>query len=115
MLAAADVLLLNQSAKLVDMVIPSKLLTYMAAGRPVVAAVAHRSEAAAFIRRAQCGMVVPPEDPNALAEAIRHICSDRELAARLGQRGRVFAEEHFARDRVLEALETRLLAFAKKT
>lgn len=39
MYATADVLLLNQAAAVEDAVIPSKLLTYMAAGRAIVAAV----------------------------------------------------------------------------
>ena len=39
MLADADILLLNQISAVKDTVIPSKLLTYMAAGRPVLAAV----------------------------------------------------------------------------
>ena len=39
MYADADVLLLNQKASVKDAVIPSKLLTYMSAGRPVIASV----------------------------------------------------------------------------
>lgn len=114
MFAAADVLLLNQSAQVVDMVIPSKLLTYMAAGRPVIAAVAPSSEAAACIRRAGCGVVVPPEDPAALAQAICRLDADREIATRLGQQGRSYAETHHARDRILSRLETTFLSFAEK-
>jgi len=114
MFAAADVLLLNQSAQVVDMVIPSKLLTYMAAGRPVIAAVAPSSEAAACIRRAGCGVVVPPEDPAALAQAICRLHAERELAVRLGQQGRSYAETHYARDRILNRLETTFVSFAEK-
>jgi colanic acid biosynthesis glycosyl transferase WcaI len=105
MLSAADVLLLNQRADVVDMVIPSKLLTYMAAGRPIVAAVHPESEAAKYIRRAQCGLVVQPESPGELADAICQIRSDPERADRLGRSARVFAEENFARDRVLRWYE----------
>lgn len=114
MLSSADVLLLNQSASIVDMVIPSKLLTYMAAGRAVVATVATNSEAAECIRRAACGVVIPPEDPGALAQTIRQLYSDRKLAARLGEQGRLFAEHHFARERILDCLETHLLSLAER-
>ena len=114
MLSAADALVLNQSAKVVDMVIPSKLLTYMAAGRSVVAAVAAQSEAAACIERARCGLVVPPEHPVALAQAIRRLNADRKLAARLGEEGRRFAEQHFDRERILGSLEGCFLSFAEK-
>jgi colanic acid biosynthesis glycosyl transferase WcaI len=102
MLSAADVLLLNQRADVVDMVIPSKLLTYMAAGRPIVAAVHPDSEAARYIRQAECGLIVPPEEPGLLADAIRQLYANPELAARFGRNARAFAEEHFARERVLQ-------------
>jgi len=53
--------LLNQIAAMEDAVIPCKLLTYIAAGRPIVAAVSENSEAARVIRRAKCGVLVPVE------------------------------------------------------
>jgi len=93
MFAAANVLVLNQAAQVVDTVIPSKLLSYMAAGRPVVAAVNASSEAAQCIQRAGCGLVVEPENPAALAEAIRLLYENRPLADSLGMRGRLFAEQ----------------------
>ncbi|MFC2030398.1 WcaI family glycosyltransferase [Chloroflexota bacterium] len=102
MLSAADVLLLNQRADVVDMVIPSKLLTYMAAGRPIVAAVHADSEAARYIERAQCGLVVPPEEPDLLANAIRHLREDSELRVCLGAHGRQFAVANLSRQRVLD-------------
>ncbi len=112
-LSSANVLLLNQSADVVDMVVPSKLLTYMAAGRAIVAAVSAKSEAAECIRRAVCGLVIPPEDPAALAQAIRRLYSDRNFAAGLGQQGRIFAELHFARERVLDCLESNFLSLSE--
>jgi colanic acid biosynthesis glycosyl transferase WcaI len=101
LLAAADALLLSQARAVVDMVIPSKLLTYMAAGRAVIATVADGSEAARAIRKASCGAIVPPEDPAALAAAVHSLRADVPAATRMGAAGRRFAEEHFARARVL--------------
>lgn len=112
MLAAADVLVLNQSARVVDTVIPSKLFTYMASGRPVVAAVNPSSQAAACIHQAGSGIVVDAENPVALAEAIRQLKGDRELAERMGRQGRLFVEEHCARDRILSRYENLFLVFA---
>jgi colanic acid biosynthesis glycosyl transferase WcaI len=109
MLAAADVLVLNQSARIVDTVIPSKLFTYMAAGRPIVAAVNQSSQAAACIRKAGSGIAVEAENPAALAEAILQLKEDRELAERLGQQGRLFVEEHSARDRIFNEYEDTFL------
>ncbi len=101
MLAAADVLLLNQAAAIVDMVLPSKLLTYLAVGRPVVAAIHEASEAARLIRAAGCGTVVPPEDPEALAGALLQLARSDTLRHRFGEAGRHYAIEHFDRRRVL--------------
>lgn len=102
MYAAADVLLLNQKAAVEDSVIPSKLLTYMSAGRAVLAAVSEKSEAARYIRRAQCGLLVPAEVPNALAEAVVALRQDSALRERSGANGRRYAELHFTQQRVLQ-------------
>lgn len=109
--AAADVLLLNQKASVEDSVIPSKLLTYMAAGQPVLAAVSDKSEAARHIRRAECGLVVPAENPAALVEALLRLQRDSDLRARLGANGRIYAERHFTKRRVLQDYEELLSRF----
>jgi colanic acid biosynthesis glycosyl transferase WcaI len=101
MLAAADALLLNQRAGVVDAVVPSKLLKYMAAGRPVVAAVSENSVAARLIVEAGCGIVVPPENPAHLAAAIQQLCSYPDLRRKLGQSGRSYAEAQFSKERIL--------------
>jgi len=102
MYSSADVLLLNQKAALVDSVIPSKLLTYMAAGRTVLAAVNDKSESARYIERAQCGLTVAPEDPKALLEAVLSLRADPALRERLGTNGRAYVQRHFTRERVLQ-------------
>lgn len=115
MLAAADVLLVNQAAQVVDMVIPSKLVTYMAAGRAVVAAVEASSEAARAMERAGCGLVIPPENPAALADAISRLKSDREMAARFGRAGRQFTEQHFDRELLLARFEDELVCLLQNS
>jgi colanic acid biosynthesis glycosyl transferase WcaI len=101
MYGSADLLLLNQAAAIEDAVIPSKLLTYMGAGRAIVAAVSEKSEAARQIRRANCGVVVPPEDPEALAEAVLSVRKNDGLRKQLGANARAFAEAHFTKAGVL--------------
>jgi colanic acid biosynthesis glycosyl transferase WcaI len=114
MLAGADLLLLSQSAAVSDSVIPSKLLTYLAAGRPIVAAAHRHSQAAQTIERSGGGVVVPPEDAASLAEAILRLSDDSGERARFARRGRAFAEEHFAGQRVLARLERVLSAAAER-
>jgi glycosyltransferase involved in cell wall biosynthesis len=65
---------------------PSKILPAMASGKPVVYSGA--GEGARLIQRAGAGVVVRPEDPVALAEAIARLAADPDLAADLGGRGR---------------------------
>jgi colanic acid biosynthesis glycosyl transferase WcaI len=102
MYSAADVLLLNQKAAVEDSVIPSKLLTYMAAGRTILAAVNERSEAARQIREAQCGVLVRAEDPKALVEAVLALRQNPALRHKLGANGRVYADRHFTKQRILQ-------------
>ena len=102
MYSAADVLLLNQRATVKDTVIPSKLLTYMAAGRVLVAAVSDESEAARQIGRAKCGLLVPAEDPEALVAAALKLRRDPTLRREFGASGRAYVEEHFTKQKVLQ-------------
>ena len=60
MFAEADVLLLNQLSAAKDTVIPSKLLTYMAAGRPVLAAVNPSIRRHDFCATRMAGCSSPP-------------------------------------------------------
>jgi glycosyltransferase involved in cell wall biosynthesis len=64
------------------------------AGRPVVAAAIDGP--AALISPGQTGLLVPPEDPSALAEALRSVLEDPELAERLGRAGRADFEANHA-------------------
>ena len=102
MFAAADVLLLNQLRAVKDTVIPSKLLTYMAAGRPVLAAVNASSQGAEILREADGGLLIAPEDPAALAAAAQWFLDQpREHLRILGARNRSYAEEHFDQRKIL--------------
>jgi glycosyltransferase involved in cell wall biosynthesis len=95
-LAAADVLLLNQVASVRDTVMPSKLLTYMAAGRPVLAAVNASSQAAEILREADGGLLVAPEDPIALVAGVEALASATpDALAGMSRRNRRYAECHF--------------------
>ena len=100
-LAASDVALLTQRRHVIDAVVPSKLVTYMAAGLPVVASVHADSEAARLIRRAKCGLVVEPETPGLLRDAIAELLADPDRRRQLGAAGRAFAESEFDRSRVV--------------
>jgi glycosyltransferase involved in cell wall biosynthesis len=51
------------------------------------------------------GLVVPPRDARALADAIARLLDDPALARRLGAAARAEAAERFAQDRMLDRME----------
>lgn len=69
-----------------DRAVPTKLVEAMAAGRPVVASDLGRM--GAMVRAAGCGLVVPPADVDAHAQALERLLGDPEEAARMGAAGR---------------------------
>jgi colanic acid biosynthesis glycosyl transferase WcaI len=110
LLALADVHLLPQRADAADLVMPSKLTGMLASGRCVVATAAPQTELAQVVSdKANCGLVVPPEDPDSMAAAIAKLAADPELRARLGANGRAYAEANLDRDAVLRRFEQDLL------
>jgi colanic acid biosynthesis glycosyl transferase WcaI len=88
--------------------VPSKTLGYLAVGRPVIASVDKESDTWAFVKEANCGICVPPGDANALAEAIRVLYQDPELALRLGQNGREYLERNLTRTEITKLYEKSL-------
>lgn len=74
-----------------------------AAGLPVVAG---RSGAVPeVVRDGETGLLVDPENPKAVAEAIVRLLTDRDLARRLGEEGRRWVTERFAYNRFREAVD----------
>jgi colanic acid biosynthesis glycosyl transferase WcaI len=90
LLRAADALLLNQCRDVTDMLIPSKLLSYLPSGKPVIAAVNASSEAARFLEQAGSAVIVEPDDPDALVRGIVRLQDDAHLRHRLGDSGTEF-------------------------
>jgi len=90
-LAAADVLLLCQRASVADMSLPSKLTSYCAAGRPIVAAVLGDGATYREIQRTGAALAVPAGDPEALLDAITCLRDDPAESARLGAAGASYA------------------------
>lgn len=70
--ALADVLLVHlKRDPLFEITIPGKTIAYLACGRPILCVV--EGDAANVVRDAGAGLVCPPEDPAALAQAVRHL------------------------------------------
>jgi colanic acid biosynthesis glycosyl transferase WcaI len=72
---------------------PAKAFVMMAGGKPIV--LAAEGEAARLIHSAGAGVVVPPEDFQSLASAIRTLLEHPDIAAKMGANGREFVVSNF--------------------
>ena len=106
--AHADVLLATlRREPIFAYTIPSKIQAYIACGKPVIAAL--EGEGGRQIREAEAGWVVPPENPQALADAVMTASrADKSELSRMGERGEAWFREHFERDKLLTRLEAEL-------
>jgi colanic acid biosynthesis glycosyl transferase WcaI len=84
-LAAADVLLVNERADMLEMSLPSKLTSYFAAGRPVLGAVPHNGWTAAVLDASAAAVRVAPESAGELLDAALALADDEERRALLGK------------------------------
>ena len=94
LLAAADVLLLSERPTQIDMSLPSKLTSYFAAGRPIVAAIPLGGGSAREVERSGAGLVVPAGEPERLLDALARLRAEPALGAELGAAGPAYAEAH---------------------
>jgi colanic acid biosynthesis glycosyl transferase WcaI len=108
LLARSDVCLVTQQRTVADIVFPSKMITQLAAARPVIASVGAGSEVARVIDESGAGIAVAPEDPRALAAAVMRLRADRALLARMGRAGRAYAVDRWDREAVLKSTERKL-------
>jgi len=104
-LAAADVLVVNERVSVLDMSLPGKLTSYFLAGRPVVAAVHPQGATATEIRRSSAGDLVPGGQPKALLDSVCRIAEDPRLTARLGAHGQAYAKSHLSEQTAMERLD----------
>jgi glycosyltransferase involved in cell wall biosynthesis len=104
MLSGADVVLVSQLPEVVDIVVPSKLLTALGAGALIIAACASESETAQLITRSGGGLVVPASDDEALHRTIQAIRARQVDTQPLRRRAREFAVRRFDRRSVYSPL-----------
>jgi glycosyltransferase involved in cell wall biosynthesis len=83
--------------------LPIAVLEAMAAGLPVVSTTVNGIPEA--VEHEQSGLLVPPSDPAALADAIERVAADPALRARMGETGRRRYEEQFTLERMIDRFE----------
>jgi glycosyltransferase involved in cell wall biosynthesis len=112
-LASSDALLVPLSGHpLFASFMPSKLVDFMAAGKPVILSAS--GESARLVERARAGLVVAPEDAGALADATAWLSEHPDEAAEMAARGQTFARTRL-RSIQAERLEEVLLDARART
>jgi len=79
---------------------PSKVFPIMATGKPVV--YCGPGEGGRLVHEAEAGVVVPAEDPDALAQAVLMLLEQPDLAAEMGRKGRRYVETYLSWSRIVE-------------
>jgi glycosyltransferase involved in cell wall biosynthesis len=110
LLAAADLFILPTHGDQSLVSVPSKLITYMLAGRPILCCATDRSDIARTVRQAACGWTIPAGEPSTIARML--LALSRESAEDLrqfGRQGRDYALQHMTRaanlPRLVELIE----------
>ncbi len=113
-LAAADMSLvtLNQNSFLSSL--PSKTFNIMASARPILALTPAESEIAQLVEEGRCGINIPPNHPNLLAEKIFQLKTQGSRLEEMGQNGRIRLETRFARERCVDLYDRMLQRLCEK-
>jgi glycosyltransferase involved in cell wall biosynthesis len=95
-LQASDICLVTLKKEVKTPVVPSKILSIMAAGRPIIACLNLKGDAPKVIRQANCGYVFPPGDFKGLSKAILKLSLSIETQRKLGYNGREYCQKNFS-------------------
>jgi glycosyltransferase involved in cell wall biosynthesis len=100
-IAASDAcLVLLKKTELFKTVIPTKMLEFMSCGCPVILGV--DGQARSILEEARAGLVIEPENSEALVNAMCYLAANPELAREMGQRGREYIVRKFSRRHTAE-------------
>jgi len=91
-------------------VLPSKMFEAMATETPIVLGVL--GESAELLASAGAGIVIQPENPKALEEALLRLAGDRAASIEMGRKGRRCVEGEFDRDKLAQSMLEELRAAA---
>lgn len=103
--ASADVLmaLLTRDAGMFS--VPSKVLTYLCAGRPVLAAMPPDNLAARILHRSGAGRVTPPGDAKAFVEQALNLMDSTALRISMGAAAKAYSDSRFNIELIADRFE----------
>jgi glycosyltransferase involved in cell wall biosynthesis len=108
-LASADVLLATLEADAGVFAVPSKILTYLCASRPLLFAAPPANLSSEVVKKSGGGITVDPDQPSEWISAAKLLAESPELRATLAASGRKYAERTFEIGRIGDAFEEILL------
>ena len=112
-LASADVLVAVLEPAAAKYSVPSKVLAYMTAGRPILAAIPADNLAARTISAASAGLTVDPENPSELRRLARSLIDDGDRRRQLGGAGLAYARANFEIQDIAARFEQIFRRFAR--
>lgn len=112
-LASADILVSILEKEAGIFAVPSKVLTYLCAARPLLLAMPEENLAARIVRLNGAGFSAPPDDPDAFAAVARHLVTSPCLRAKMAIRARTYAERTFDIEQIATRFEAVLARAAK--
>ncbi|WP_232832797.1 glycosyltransferase family 4 protein [Curtobacterium sp. YC1] len=107
-LTAADVLLVNELPGVSGMAVPSKLTSYFAAGRPVVAATDAGGVTDEEVTASRAGVRVGAGDARALLDAVIEVGADAERSSQMGLEGVRYYERLLSPEAAIDAFKQAL-------
>lgn len=93
-LATGDIHVVPLKRGLGSVSVPSKTYSVLAAGRPVLAAVDLDTEVPRILAAARAGVCVEPDNSDAFISALRAMAQDPKILSEMGERGRIWVENH---------------------
>jgi colanic acid biosynthesis glycosyl transferase WcaI len=103
--ATGDILLAILEADAGVFSVPSKVLTYLCAGRPLLAAIPADNLAAVILKKSRGGIVVDSNDADRFVAGARRLLEDERLRSKLGKHARRYAEATFDVARIADRFE----------
>jgi glycosyltransferase involved in cell wall biosynthesis len=91
---AGDIQIITIRRGLEGVVVPSKLYSTLAAGRPILVVASGKSDAARIVVESGCGLTADPDDPVSVAAAIRTMKENPARLTEMGRRAREIAANY---------------------
>ena len=108
-MGSADVLIALLDTEAGAFAVPSKVLSYLCAGRALLLAAPRENLCWSVVREAEAGLTVSPDDDNAFLRSAEELLQNSALRRRFAANARLWAEDHFS----IHAIADRFLATMK--